>query len=99
MAAEGVPVSSGYTFTNFENPVFRNPALYGDDSPLMVGRSAPVDYRQFIERCPVAVRACREEALWLTHNLFLGDASHVDMILDALRKVRASAPALLTAKR
>ncbi|MCC7146848.1 MAG: DegT/DnrJ/EryC1/StrS family aminotransferase [Phycisphaeraceae bacterium] len=99
LTAEGVPFGSGYTFTNFENPAFNDPSLYSDDSPLMIGRTKPVNYREFIDRCPVAVRACREEALWLTHNLFLGDKSHVDMILEAIRKVKANVGSLLAAAR
>lgn len=99
LTAEGIPISTGYTFNNFDNPAMHAPALCSDDSPLMIGRTKPVNYRDIARRCPVAVRACREEALWLTHNLFLGDHSHVDMILDAFRKVRANLGNLLAAAR
>lgn len=88
LAAEGVAATGGYSFPSFENPVFQNMDLSSPRSVYMVGRSRPIDYRCFAERCPVARRACREEAVWLMHSLFLGTTQQVDMILDAFRKVR-----------
>jgi dTDP-4-amino-4,6-dideoxygalactose transaminase len=81
--AEGVPASGGYSFCSFENPLFRNLDL-----------ALPIDYRGFAEKCPNAMRACREEAVWLMHNLFLGQTRHVDMILEAVGKIRESYAAL-----
>ena len=92
--AEGVPATGGYSFPSFENPVFRHVDLSSPRSAYMVGRSSPIDYRSFAERCPNAVRACREEAVWLMHSLFLGDARHVDMILDAIVKIKESRKSL-----
>lgn len=88
LAAEGVAATGGYSFPSFENPVFQNLDLSSPRSVYMLGRSRPIDYRSFAERCPVARRACREEAVWLMHSLFLGTIQQVDMILDAFRKVR-----------
>jgi dTDP-4-amino-4,6-dideoxygalactose transaminase len=88
--AEGVPATGGYSFPSFENPVFRQVDLASPRSAYMVGRSSPIDYRSFAERCPNAIRACREEAVWLMHSLFLGERRDVDMILDALTKVKES---------
>jgi dTDP-4-amino-4,6-dideoxygalactose transaminase len=93
--AEGVPATGGYSFGSFDNPVLRNLDLSSPRSPFMIGRQSPIDYRGFAERCPNTVRACREEAIWLMHNLFLGDTGHVDMIVNALGKIRGAYRALL----
>ncbi len=90
LEAEGVPCSAGYTFLNFENPVFRNMDLASPKSPHMIGRSRPIDYRAFAETCPAAIRACRSEAVWLMQNIFLGDTGSVDMVLEAIRKIAAA---------
>ncbi len=86
--AEGIPATGGYSFCSFENPVLRNTDLSSPRSPYMIGRSSPVDYRSFAEKCPNAMRACREEAVWLMHSLFLGDREHVDTVLRAIWKIR-----------
>jgi len=92
---EGVPAVSGYSFGNYANPVFEALDLSSPSSPFMADRSAPIDYGSFAERCPVTERACNEEAIWLTHPLFLGDTGHVDMVLDAVRKIRANVDQVL----
>lgn len=84
LGAEGVPASPGYSFLNFENPVFQQLDL-----------TASLDYKGYAERCPNAVRACRREAVWLVHPLFLGDTGHVDMIVDAIAKVKEHCGELL----
>jgi dTDP-4-amino-4,6-dideoxygalactose transaminase len=89
LAAEGVPCSSGYTFLNFENPIYQELDLSSPRSPYVSGRR-PIDYRSYAATCPVAVRACRKEAVWLMQNIFLGDAGHVDMVLEAIYKIAAS---------
>jgi dTDP-4-amino-4,6-dideoxygalactose transaminase len=83
LVAEGVPASTGYAFPNFENPVFQH-------------LRSPIDYRSFIEGCPNSVRACRQEAVWLMHNLFLGDSRCVDAILNAIVKIRENVDELLS---
>jgi len=75
--AEGVPASPGYSFPNFENPVL-------DRLPL----TAKLDYGRFARTCPNAVRACRSEAVWLMHQLFLGDRRDVDTVVEAILKVK-----------
>ena len=42
----------------------------------------------FDGQCPTAVRACKEEAIWLMHYLFLGDRDNVDMLMEAIHKTR-----------
>lgn len=86
--AEGVPAGGGYSFLNFENPLFASLDFTSPRSIYMAGRLKPVDYAGCAERCPNAMRACREEAVWIMHPPFNGSPRDVDMILEAIRKVR-----------
>lgn len=86
--AEGVPATAGYSFPSFDNPLFQRMDLASPRSVYMSGRSAPIDYSRFAERCPNAVRACKEEAIWLMHHLFLGGRDHVDMLIEAIYKIK-----------
>jgi dTDP-4-amino-4,6-dideoxygalactose transaminase len=70
MRAEGIPVSPGYPYPLYRNPVF---AARGDDYSRL--------------NLPAAEQACRE-SVWLEHQLFLGETSDVDDILEAVEKVR-----------
>jgi len=88
LSAEGVAAIAGYTFPSFENPLFANLDFSSPDSVYMTGRSSPIDYGTFEAKCPNAMRACREEAVWMMHTLFLGEADLVDQIADAFLKVR-----------
>ena len=94
MSVEGIDISGGYAFPNFANPVFDTLDFTSSSSPFMAGRNAPMDYARSTETCPNAMRACRDEALWLNHHLFLGETNHVDMIVDAILKVQAHCAAL-----
>jgi dTDP-4-amino-4,6-dideoxygalactose transaminase len=93
--AEGVPATAGYSFPSFDNPVFQRLDLTSSQSVYMLGRISPIDYGSFARKCPNAIRACREEAVWLMHNLFLGDRSDVDMLVEAILKVKANCRELL----
>lgn len=97
LVAEGVPATGGYSFPSFDNPIYDNMDLSSNRSVYMTGRSSPMDYRGFAERCPVAVRACREEAIWIMHNAFLGTGDEVNMLIDAFHKLREHRHDLLEA--
>jgi dTDP-4-amino-4,6-dideoxygalactose transaminase len=86
--AEGMPCMAGYTFTSFENPLFRNLDFSSPASQYMIGRKKPVDYSSFAAKCPNAMRACREEAVWMMHTPFLGDNQLIDQMAAAVVKVR-----------
>lgn len=73
LAAEGIPASSGYAHPLYRNPLFLEPGL-------------PLDYRQFVERCPASEQACRE-AVWLEHRLLLGAEADMDDIAAAIGKI------------
>jgi dTDP-4-amino-4,6-dideoxygalactose transaminase len=86
--AEGVPVMSGYAFPSFENPLFRNLDFSSKSSAYMIGRDQPIDYSTFAAKCPNAIRACREEAVWMMHTPFLGDETLIDQMASAVVKLR-----------
>lgn len=98
--AEGVPAVPGYSFGNYDNPVFDDPSLYTDARRVAnrVPPFSPALYRGaegFRAQCPNTVRACEEQAIWLTQNLFLGDRQHVDGIVAAVAKIRRHIGALV----
>jgi dTDP-4-amino-4,6-dideoxygalactose transaminase len=85
---EGVPATAGYSFPSFDNPIFQRLDLRSSRSVYMCGRTSSVDYSDFARKCPNAIRACREEAIWLMHHLFLGDKSDVDTLVEAILKIK-----------
>jgi|WetSurMetagenome_2_1015567.scaffolds.fasta_scaffold160456_2 dTDP-4-amino-4,6-dideoxygalactose transaminase len=87
LQAEGIPCLGGYSFPLYENPMFRTIDFNGDNSPYRIGRSGAIDFGRYRGACPVAEKACREEALWLTHNMFLGSEDDALDIARALEKI------------
>jgi len=83
MAAEGLGIHSGHLHPIQTNPLFTNrnfgPVCWPE------GREPP-DYSKV--ETPVADRVLAEEGCALGHTTFLGDTSDMDLILDAIRKVR-----------
>lgn len=88
LQAEGVPCSTGHTEPLYHNPVF---AAWQENFgrtgfPLRnpyTGTAA--DYRGV--DCPNAERIARDEAVVLSHQLFLGPSSDMDRILAAIQKI------------
>jgi dTDP-4-amino-4,6-dideoxygalactose transaminase len=86
--AEGIPVTEGYCFPLYENPLYRNVAFNAQGSPYLTGRPGPIpDFRAYRETCPVTERACRSEALWVAQNLLLGKEEDTQDIVRAFQKV------------
>lgn len=79
LQAEGVPCSPGYI-----NPVYKNPCF----QEAMGGR-----YRSVC--CPAAEKLCAEEALWLTHSMFLGTEADMMDIAVAVRKIHENQKELI----
>ena len=93
--AEGIPCVAGYSFPLYENPLFTNIDFNSSLSPYRLGRHGAIDFTKYRGSCPVAERACGQESIWLTQNLFLGteeDATrHRPGVQESLREpVRAS---------
>ena len=73
LQAEGIPASSGYI------PLHRNDALL-KDIEAKTGEARTFD-------CPVTLRMCERQIVWLTQELLLGDEADVQDIAAAIRKV------------
>jgi dTDP-4-amino-4,6-dideoxygalactose transaminase len=71
LGAEGVAASPGY-----QCPVYKNPAF--QDMPGAPHKDT---------HCPVAERLCAEEAVWMTHSMFLGTAEDMMDVAKAIRKI------------
>lgn len=84
--AEGVPGSGRFYVPLPDDP------LFAMDRHTNAAARAGFDYRA--QRFPVAARAAYEEAIWLPHELFLGDAADVDDLVAAFAKLQAGAAAL-----
>jgi dTDP-4-amino-4,6-dideoxygalactose transaminase len=92
LSAEGIPCSPGYVPLYAEG-FMRNLTkdahlrdLYGDR----------VDYARV--SLPATERACREEGIWLSQTMLLGDHRDTDDIAAAIRKVRENASELRAAR-
>ncbi len=78
---EGIYTSPGYSLPLYKQPVFMNKAF----GPRGKSIDLPVDYNSF--SCPETEKACYEEAIWFTQNMFLGDQNDMDDIVDAILKI------------
>ena len=84
--AEGVPC-----YGRFYVPLPEDPLFAPDAATNPVARGAwPYAGKEF----PVAAHAAYEEAIWLPHELFLGDESDVDDLAAAFAKLAAGAELL-----
>lgn len=86
--AEGVPASAGWYRPLYKNGVFQNAHLgprHGIRAPL-AGKGA--DYRT--THCPVCEQVCRD-VVWIPQNVLLADDSHIERLVEAIRRVVDSA--------
>lgn len=86
LRAEGVPCSGRFYSSLVDDPLFSS-----DPYTNPVSR-AGISYAG--QRFPVAERAANEESIWLPHELFLGDDSDVDDLLEAFARIGRHAPEL-----
>lgn len=86
--AEGVPIGIGaHGEPIYHNPLFQKMNFGRTGCPIkcpLYGRE--MDYSKVY--CPEAERIYKEEALSIPHAIFLGDREDMDLILEAIRKVR-----------
>ncbi len=90
LAAEGVPVSTGYTPLN--KMPYLNHAFQSKSFKKMYPESM-LDIDAYNERnhCPENDRLCNEEAMWFFQRLLLGDRSDMDDIAASIRKIQNNA--------
>jgi len=87
LAAEGIPVFSGYTFPLYQNPMFLKKKFVNGSFPLGTKYHKDINYASFEKQCPVSERACKGEAVWMAQNIFLGTEEDMEDIVKAIRKV------------
>lgn len=80
LAAEGVPAFMGYPMPIYEQPLFQKKQFMCYAIPEYV------DYSKV--RCPVAERACYEEAIWILQHAMLGTKEDMEQFADAIRKIQ-----------
>jgi dTDP-4-amino-4,6-dideoxygalactose transaminase len=80
LAAEGVPAFMGYP-----RPLYRQP-LFQEKNFFCYAIPSEVDYSRV--HCPVAERACAEEAVWILQPALLGDRSDMESFAEAIRKIQ-----------
>lgn len=81
---EGIPCDGLFYEPVYKSSLF--PLDPADFPALSWGREKPLHLRNMYS-CSEAERAAYEEAVWVPHQLFLGDDQDVDAIADAIHKV------------
>jgi dTDP-4-amino-4,6-dideoxygalactose transaminase len=85
LAAEGVPAFMGYPQPLYEQPLFRNKNF------MCYAIPDHVDYTSV--HCPVAERACYEEAVWILQHAMLGSKDDMEGFAKAIEKIRRAVTA------
>ncbi len=80
LAAEGVPCFKGYPYPLYKQPLFQQKNF------MCYALPETVDYTQVV--CPVAEKACEEEAVWILQHGMLGTAEHMEQFAAAIRKIQ-----------
>jgi dTDP-4-amino-4,6-dideoxygalactose transaminase len=81
LAAEGVPSFMGYPEPLYKQPVFQKKNFFCYAIPEYV------DYANVC--CPVAERACYEEAVWILQHSMLGTKEDMDKFAEAILKIQS----------
>ena len=80
LAAEGVPCFMGYPKPLYEQPLFQQKNF------MCYAIPESVDYSTV--HCPVAERACYEEAVWILQQAMLGTREDMDQFAEAIKKIK-----------
>ncbi len=88
LTADGVRCGIGPTQPLYTFGIFASGKWGETDCPIRcpLYKGPPIDYTKV--HCPEAERIHATEALDLTHRLVLGSREDMDLILDAMRKIR-----------
>jgi dTDP-4-amino-4,6-dideoxygalactose transaminase len=81
LAAEGVPSFRGYPHPLYKQPLFQNKNF------MCYAIPDDVDYTQV--HCPVAERACSDEAVWILQHAMLGTKEDMESFATAILKVQS----------
>lgn len=80
LAAEGVP-----SFMGYPKPVYQQP-LFQQKNFMCYAIPDYVDYTRV--HCPVAERACSEEAIWILQHAMLGTKEDMEQFAAAIKKIQ-----------
>ena len=80
LAAEGVPSFMGYPQPLYKQPVFQQKNF------MCYAIPEEVDYSSV--SCPVAEKACYEEAVWILQSAMLGSTEDMELFAKAIRKIQ-----------
>jgi dTDP-4-amino-4,6-dideoxygalactose transaminase len=80
LAAEGVPSFMGYPEPLYKQPVFQNKNVFCYAIP------ESVNYTDVY--CPVAEKACYEEAVWIMQHAMLGTREDMEKFAEAIVKIQ-----------
>jgi dTDP-4-amino-4,6-dideoxygalactose transaminase len=83
LAAEGVPSFMGYPEPLYKQPLFQEKNFFCYAIP------ETVDYSGVC--CPVAEKACYEEAVWILQHAMLGTRTDMEKFAEAIQKIRSFA--------
>ncbi|HOB76467.1 MAG TPA: DegT/DnrJ/EryC1/StrS family aminotransferase [Phycisphaerae bacterium] len=81
--AEGIPISPGYPFPLYRQPMFMNAAFGPYTGYQTSGRG--MNYREV--RCPQTETLCYEQGIFMVQQLLLGTRKDMDDIVAAFEKV------------
>lgn len=80
LAAEGVPSFMGYPEPLYKQPVFQHKNF------MCYALPPEVDYTKV--SCPVAEKACYEDAVWILQHAMLGTKEDMEKFAEAIRKIQ-----------
>ncbi|HTE33784.1 MAG TPA: DegT/DnrJ/EryC1/StrS family aminotransferase [Chryseolinea sp.] len=80
LAGEGVPAFMGYPKPIYEQPVFQKKNF------MCYAIPENVDYTKV--SCPVAEKACYDEAIWILQHAMLGTKEDMELFAEAIRKIQ-----------
>jgi dTDP-4-amino-4,6-dideoxygalactose transaminase len=90
LKAEGVPCGAGYGIPLYRQPAFKRERI----EPLLPESSKPwPDYENMY--LPMAERFCAEEQITLPHQVLFADRPDLEMIFNAIAKIKANAAELV----
>jgi dTDP-4-amino-4,6-dideoxygalactose transaminase len=88
LQAEGITgVHGGYSLPAYRQPVMQEANFGLATPPLFCGvHPEPPDYRHVSHA--VTEQVCAEEAIWIRHNMLLGERRDMEDIIEAIQKIR-----------
>jgi len=95
LQAEGIPLSEGYCWPIYENPIFSDPSRMPEVPFKVLGRE--VRYGRGL--CPVAEKLCYETGMWLPGYVLNAPRDELDDVVRALEKINRCRDELAEASR